>query len=91
MSINQMVKQNQENKEAKSAAQAAEAQAQRITEKKECTIEFEKGCGYVEFNSLAEYICIGRLVAMGFTDYDSNCSEWTEKNGLLSKGVVWVC
>ncbi len=64
---------------------------QRITEEKECTIEFEKGCGYVEFNSLAEYICIGRLVAMGFTDYDSNCSEWTERNGLLSKGVVWVC
>ena len=39
----------------------------RITEEKECTIEFEKGCGYVEFDSLAEYICIGRLVATTLT------------------------
>tara|TARA_R100001015_G_C4526849_1_gene94318 strand:- start:463 stop:687 length:225 start_codon:yes stop_codon:yes gene_type:complete len=62
----------------------------RITDEKEHG-EFETGCGYVQFDSLAEYICIGRLVAMGFTDYDPNCSEWTEKNGLLSKGVVWVC
>jgi len=64
---------------------------QRITEEKECTIEFEKGCGYVEFDSLAEYLCIGNLVASGFTDYDPSCSEWTVRDGLFSKGVVWVC
>ena len=62
---------------------------QRITEEKEDSTEFERGCGYIRFYSLAEYVCLGRLIAEGFTDYDKECSEWD----LLSyeSGVVWVC
>ena len=62
----------------------------RITDEKEHG-EFEGACGYIEFDNLAEYLCIGNLVASGFTNYDPNCSSWTIKNGHLSAGVVWVC
>ena len=60
---------------------------QRITDEKEDSTEFEEGCGYIRFDSLAEYICLGRLIAEGFTDYDQNCSEWDS----YESGVVWVC
>ncbi len=59
----------------------------RITDEKECTIEFEKGCGYIHFDSFAEYICLGRLIAEGFTDYDKECSEWESR----VSGIMWVC
>ena len=59
----------------------------RITDEKEDSTEFEVGCGYIHFYSLAEYICLGRLIAEGFTDYDQNCSEWDS----YESGVVWVC
>ena len=60
---------------------------QLITDEKADTTEFEKGCGYVRFDSLAEYICLGRLVAEGFTEIDSECSEWLSE----TTGVMWVC
>lgn len=58
-----------------------------ITDEKADSTEFEKGCGYVRFDSLAEYICLGRLVAEGFTEIDSECSEWDS----ATSGVMWVC
>jgi hypothetical protein len=58
-----------------------------IVMEKECTIEFEYGCGVIDINSEADFVAIATLVGEGFTDVDIDASVLNN----IGHGYVWVC
>ena len=58
-----------------------------IVMEKECTIEFEYGCGVIYINSEADFVALATLVGEGFTEIDINASELNT----VGHGYVWVC
>ena len=68
-------------------AEAYKRLKREIVMEKECTIEFERGCGVIYINSEADFVALATLVGEGFTDIDYNASVLNH----VGHGYVWVC